>query len=238
MVLLTDELKAYAGDALRAALVRFTGTPSKAFASGALVTLLVQSSSATMVTLIGLVNAGLLSFPQVVGVVMGASLGATVTGALAAIGGSTSAKRTALTHVLFNLATGVIAILLLPLLLWGLGLMQARGWLEPGAVSLAAFHTTFIALGVALFLPYAEPIARRIERLLPERGPHLTRHLDDSLLAAPPVALEATRRTLIEIELELIDLLDPLLQGANAPIDPTRRAAASQALARTQLFFA
>jgi hypothetical protein len=47
MVLLTDGLKSFAGDALRRALVRFTGRPVKAFASGALVTALVQSSSAT-----------------------------------------------------------------------------------------------------------------------------------------------------------------------------------------------
>lgn len=80
MVLLTDGLKAVAGDALSAALVRFTGTPTKAFTSGALVTLMVQSSSATTVTLIGFVSAGLLTFPQAIGVVMGASLGTTGTG--------------------------------------------------------------------------------------------------------------------------------------------------------------
>jgi phosphate:Na+ symporter len=80
MVLLTDGLKAFAGDALRRALVRFTGTPFKAFGSGALVTLMVQSSSATTVTVIGFVSAGLLTFPQAVGVVFGASLGTTGTG--------------------------------------------------------------------------------------------------------------------------------------------------------------
>src|SRR5690606_15462357 len=80
MVLLTDGLKAFAGEALRRALVRFTGTPLKAFTSGALVTLVVQSSSATTVTVIGFVSAGLLAFPQAVGVVMGASLGTTGTG--------------------------------------------------------------------------------------------------------------------------------------------------------------
>jgi len=80
MVLLTDGLKYFAGEALRRALVRFTGTPIKAFGSGALVTLLVQSSSATTVTVIGFVSAGLLTFPQAIGVVFGASLGTTGTG--------------------------------------------------------------------------------------------------------------------------------------------------------------
>jgi len=80
MVLLTDGLKAFAGEALRQALVRFTGTPLQAFTSGTLVTLMVQSSSATTITLIGFVSAGLLTFPQAVGVVFGASLGTTGTG--------------------------------------------------------------------------------------------------------------------------------------------------------------
>lgn len=80
MVLLTDGLKAFAGDALRDALVRFTGTPVTAFASGTLVTLMVQSSSATTVAVIGFVSAGLLTFPQALGVVFGASLGTTGTG--------------------------------------------------------------------------------------------------------------------------------------------------------------
>lgn len=369
MVLLTDGLKAFAGNALREALLRFTGTPYKAFASGALVTLMVQSSSATTVTLIGFVSAGLLTFPQAMGVVLGASLGTTgtgwlvsvlglkvslgfyalplvgigalmqllakgrvrplglalagfglifigietlqggmqalagrfdlaalpsagfmghlaamavgilmtvvmqsssaavattltalhaqavnfdqaaavvigaaigttVTGALAAIGGSVPAKRTALTHILFNLATGLIALVLLPAFLWGLTLAQRHVGLEPGAVSLAAFHTAFIAVGVALFLPFIGTFAGWIEYLLPERGPRLTRHLDDSLLAAPAVALEATRRTLVDIAVELVGLVQPMLESSAAGADEARRAELRDALERTQRFYA
>lgn len=333
MVLLTDGLKAFAGDALRRWLIRFTGTPAKAFASGALVTAIVQSSSATTVTVIGFVSAGLLTFPQAVGVVLGASLGTTgtgwivsvlglqvsmgfyalplvglgaflkllahgrwrslglalagfglifigietlqdamrglsgvfdlarlpasglwghlltmligvvmtvimqsssaaiattltalhagainfdqasslvigaavgttVTGALAAIGGSVPAKRTALAHVVFNLATGLIAILLLPVFLWVIGLAQTHAGLEPGAMSLAAFHTIFIAVGVAIFLPLVDRFSRAIERVLPDSGPPLTRHLDNTVLQTPAVALEATRRALRETAAE------------------------------------
>lgn len=338
MVLLTDGLKSFAGDALRNALVRFTGTPLKAFASGALVTAMVQSSSATTVTVIGFVSAGLLTFPQAVGVVLGASLGTTgtgwivsvlglkvslgfyalplvgigaflkllghgrwrslgvalagfalifigietlqdamrglsgvfnlarlpaagfpahllamaigmamtvimqsssaavattltalhtgaisfdqaaslvigaavgttVTGALAAIGGSVPARRTALAHVIFNLATGLIAVVLLPLFLWGIRWAQVRLGMDAGAMSLAAFHTAFIALGVAIFLPFVDRFAGVIERVLPDRGPKLTRHLDATLLQAPAVALEATRRALSATACEVFAML-------------------------------
>lgn len=369
MVLLTDGLKAFAGDALRRALVRFTGTPLKAFFSGTLVTAMVQSSSATTVTVIGFVSAGLLTFPQAVGVVFGASLGTTgtgwivavlglkvsvgfyalplvgvgaflkllargrlkslgmalagfglifigietlqdamrglsgvfdlarlpasglwghllamivgivltvvmqsssaavattltalhtgavnfeqaaslvigaaigttVTGALAAIGGTVSAKRTALAHILFNSANGLIALVLLPVFLWGIGWAQRHLDLEPGAMSLAAFHTTFIALGVAVFLPFIHSFARAIERLLPERGPVLTRHLDDTVLSAPSVALEATRRALSETAGALLGTLRATLAGEDNRGDDMQRAQIHEGLERVESFFA
>jgi phosphate:Na+ symporter len=335
MLLLTDGLKALAGDSLRSALIRFTGTPRKAFVSGTVATLIVQSSSATTVMVIGFVSAGLLTFPQALGVVFGASLGTTgtgwivsllglkislgsyalpmvalgafarllgrgrirpggmalagfgliflgidglqramadlsdvvpladlpttgfvghllamligigltvimqsssaavattltalhsqvinfeqasslvigaaigttVTAALASIGASTPARRTALAFVIFNLATGVIALILLPGWLWLLGWAQRMDWLEPGVTSLAAFHTAFIALGVVIFLPIVEPFARLVERMLPERGPNLTKNLDRSLLSTPAVALEVSGRALREIAAEML----------------------------------
>lgn len=370
MVLLTDGLKAFAGDALRGALVRFTGTPLKAFGSGALVTLMVQSSSATTVTVIGFVSAGLLTFPQAVGVVMGASLGTTgtgwlvsvlglkisvgfyalpvvgigafmrllgrgrwrslglalagfglifigieglqeamqglsgvfrlselpsggllghlaamaigilltivmqsssaaiataltalhtgsvnfeqaaslvigaaigttVTGALAAIGGSVPAKRTALAHIVFNLSTGVIALLLLPLFLRSIAWAQEHLGLDPGATSLAAFHTAFIAVGVIIFLPGVHLFSRWVERILPERDSSPAQHLDNSLLHAPPVALEATRRALQETARELMEALRQFLDPSERHLDAeTRRSRIAASLARIQQFFA
>lgn len=369
MSLLTEGLKAFAGDALRQALVRFTGTPFKAFGSGALATALVQSSSATTVTVIGFVSAGLLTFPQAVGVVMGASLGTTatgwivaglglkismgfyalpvigvgafmhllgrgrikslglafagfgiiftgidtlqqamsglsgvfdlaalpasgwtghlaamlvgivltvlmqsssaavattltalhtgsvnfdqaaslvigaaigttVTGALAAIGGSAPAKRTAVAHVTFNLTTGLIAVAILPGLLWLVAWAQANFELDPGASSLAAFHTLFIGIGVLLFLPWAAPFARLIERLVSENRPALTRHLDSSLLHTPAVALEATRRVYRRIARHALRGLDAALGGLPLPPGEPSHAELRQALEQTRQFFA
>lgn len=369
MVLLTDGIKAFAGDALKSALVRFTGTPFKAFVSGALVTAMVQSSSATTVTVIGFVSAGLLTFPQAVGVVFGASLGTTgtgwivsvlglkvslgfyalplvgfgaflnllatprwrslgialagfglifigietlqdgmkglssvfklaqlpaggpwghvlamalgilmtvimqsssaavattltalhtgtvsfeqaaslvigaaigttITGVLAAIGGSNPAKRTALAHVSFNLATGVIAIVLLPAFFWGISWAQQHAGLDPGAMSLAAFHTAFIALGVVVFLPLVEPFARAIERVVPEDGPALTRHLDDTVLQAPAVALEANRRALADTACEMFSVFQEVLTGHSRVAAEPKCSGIRVALDRSQEFFA
>ena len=87
MTVMTEGLKALAGSALRTVLGKAAATPLRGSFWGALVTLLVQSSSATTMTTIGLVSAGLLTFPQGLGLVFGANVGTTGTGWLVALVG-------------------------------------------------------------------------------------------------------------------------------------------------------
>nr|WP_227539805.1 Na/Pi symporter [Acinetobacter sp. MB5] len=83
--LITDSLKALAGEALRQWLIRFTNSPSKAMFSGIILTLVVQSSTATTLATIGFVSAGVLSFHHAIGVIIGANIGTTSTGWLVAL---------------------------------------------------------------------------------------------------------------------------------------------------------
>jgi len=85
MTVMTEGLKAMAGSALRGVLSKAAATPLSGAFWGAIVTLLVQSSSATTMTTIGLVSAGLLTFPQGLGLVFGANVGTTGTGWLVAL---------------------------------------------------------------------------------------------------------------------------------------------------------
>src|SRR5262245_42959040 len=85
MTVMTEGLKALAGFARRGALSKAAATPLYGSFSGAIITLLVQSSSATTMTTIGLVSAGLLTFQQGLGLVFGANVGTTGTGWLVAL---------------------------------------------------------------------------------------------------------------------------------------------------------
>jgi phosphate:Na+ symporter len=85
MTVMTDGLKALAGSALRTVLAKAAATPLRGAFWGAIATLIVQSSSATTMTTIGLVSAGLLTFPQGLGLVFGANVGTTGTGWLVAL---------------------------------------------------------------------------------------------------------------------------------------------------------
>jgi phosphate:Na+ symporter len=85
MTVMTSGLKALAGSALRTVLSKAAATPLSGAFWGAVVTLIVQSSSATTMTTIGLVSAGLLAFPQGLALVFGANIGTTGTGWLVAL---------------------------------------------------------------------------------------------------------------------------------------------------------
>lgn len=186
--------------------------------TGVLLTNVLQSSTAAVATTLTALHAGTITLEQAASVVVGAAIGTTFTGALVALGGTVGAKRTALAHVLFNLGSGIIAIVLLPGFLWVVEeVSRMAGW-EPGAMSLAVFHTLFIAVGVLVFMPFVNRFERLVARLLPERKQDMSRHLDASTLAVPAVALEASQRALESITHQLVevqrDLLTQPLTGA------------------------
>ncbi len=80
MQVMTEALRQLASQSLRQVLARFTRSPLSGALTGAAVTALVQSSSATLLTTIGFVGAGLITFPQAIGIIYGANIGTTITG--------------------------------------------------------------------------------------------------------------------------------------------------------------
>lgn len=131
MILMSDGLKAVAGNSLKKILERFTGRPLSAFLSGTALTALVQSSSATTVTTIGFVSAGLLSFTAAIGVIIGATVGTTSTGWIVALLG-------------FKLNIGAVA---LPLI--GVGALLrllGKGRQASLGIALAGFGLIFIGI--------------------------------------------------------------------------------------------
>lgn len=85
MIIMTEGLRALAGDRIRKALMHFTRTPASGALTGAVTTAILQSSSATTVAAVGFVGAGLLAFPEALGIIFGANIGTTVTGWMVAL---------------------------------------------------------------------------------------------------------------------------------------------------------
>ena len=164
---------------------------------GLVLTVIVQSSSAAVTTILAALAGGAIGTEQAAALVIGANIGTTATAVVAAIGASVPARRTAFVHVLFNVVTGVIAFFILP---WFVDFAEYltgdRGSGADHALTIAAFHTGFSVLGALVFVPLVPSLARLCARIIPQRHPPLTRHLDPSLREVPALAIAAAVSTL------------------------------------------
>jgi phosphate:Na+ symporter len=181
---------------------------------GIVMTVVLQSSSAAVTTTLAALHGGAIALDQAAALVIGQNVGTTVTAALACIGASTAARRTAVAHILFNAATAAVAVAILPFFTSIVDRITDELSGGDDALSIAAFHTAFNLLGVALFLPWTRQFAALVALLVPERGPPLTRYLDASVIGVPAVAVEAARRTVIESAVVVLEVLRDLLAGA------------------------
>ena len=139
-------------------------------AVGTVLTMVLQSSHATLMLTLAALASGQVDLAQSLAIAIGANIGSAVTtGIMGALGGNRSGQRLALVHVLFNLGTAVVAFVLLQplgwLVLWASGLV---GLGNNSLLQLALFHTLFNALGVLLFWFWQERLAALLLRWLPE----------------------------------------------------------------------
>lgn len=161
---------------------------------GGLLTVLMQSSSAALTLVLSAAQSGLLTAQGAAAVVIGANIGTSVTAAIAAVAATANARRAAAAHVLFNLMTGAVALVLLPWLVPALLAFKAWLGLPPlPALTVALFHTLFNVLGVALMWPLADRLAAWLQGRFhtAEEDEARPRFLDDTVLAVPVLALDA-----------------------------------------------
>lgn len=180
-------------------------------AIGVAITLVTQSSSAGVAAALTAVYSGAISFPQAAAMVIGMDVGTTVTAALATLGGSAETRRTGYSHVIYNLLTAVMALLLLTpyTLVWE---TLAEGALAAHAeIALVAFHSLFNLIGVVLVLPFAAQFARMMTRLVPDPADPVVDRLDRNLLQNPNVALDSVVRILDGEIRRMLDLVTALL---------------------------
>jgi len=165
--------------------------------AGLLLTVLMQSSSVSLAIVLTLAEAGAIPLMAAAAAVIGANVGTTVTALLAVIGATPNAKRAAAAHVLFNVLTALVALLVLPLLLTIVdALRDGIGLASSPAVSLALFHTAFNVLGVALMWPVAGRLARFLEGRFHTRDEEIGKplYVDRNVASVPSLAVDALRR--------------------------------------------
>ncbi|MGD9498207.1 MAG: Na/Pi cotransporter family protein, partial [Armatimonadota bacterium] len=171
--------------------------------AGALVTMIIQSSSASMGITMALAAHNLITLEAAIALMLGDNIGTCITAQLASLGTQPTARRTAWAHTIHNVVGVILALILLK---WFLPLVLA---LSPSAEDLAVgssayqaalqrqvanSHTLFNVLDALLFLVFNAWFAALLERWIPDRGRPVVEmaHIDRRLLETPVAAAGAT----------------------------------------------
>lgn len=185
----------------------FSNNPLLGLAAGTLLTLLVQSSSATVGLTIALGTQGLIPLEAAVPIIFGDNIGTTVTAVLAALGTGRAARQACAAHVLFNVIGVCIWLPLMPL--W-IGFIEASS--SSIGHQIANAHTMFNICNTIIFLPFVKPFAALIRKIIPDAERIDRRdaaYLDPHLIQRTPVvAVSAVKhecRHMGEIVLELLE---------------------------------
>jgi phosphate:Na+ symporter len=208
-------------------------------AVGAVMTTVMQSSTASIAVTLSALYAGAVGLDQALALVIGQNIGTATSSAVAAIGASSTAKRLAVAYIAFKLVAALIAIALFPFVTPPI--VRVSQEIDPVGL-VAAYHTAYNVVGVAVLLPLMGPFTRLIERFVPEGGSPFTKYLDPASLRSPMVAVEAVRRT-VERALETMCLatatgLEGAAQGKTVrpALDGVTRVQASDGLRQAGAF--
>lgn len=175
---------------------------------GAVMTTIVQSSSASIAVLQNLAaTAGPDGISSIIGLVgaipilFGTNIGSTTTALLASIGGNTNAKRTAISHTIFNLVGTLIFIWLTPIIANFVTMISPSGGeLDVISRQIANAHLSFNVATTLLFLPFIGVLEKIVVKLIPEKSveedPMGTVYLDYNVLEQPFAAIHLATKEL------------------------------------------
>lgn len=190
---------------------------------GAILTAIIQSSSAMTSISITMVAAGLINISQGIYLTLGANVGTCLTGMLAgAKADSVNAKRTSLIQLIFNIG-GVVLVYLSDLLLTlfsggriSYGILFARMFPGVPHTQLAMFHTIFNIASVVIVLPFTDRLVALTERLIEDKlNDNSIEHfyyVNENMISTPSVAVE-------QIKQEIVNMSNIAIQNFNISVD-------------------
>jgi len=186
-------------------MVTFSKYPILGVLVGTALTMILQSSSATIALVQILAFRGLIDFPSAIPIILGDNIGTTITAQIARIGGTTGAKRVAWTHTFFNVIGTAYMLVFIYTGIYD----RVIEWLVPGPltdrnimVHIALAHSVFNIVNAAVFLPFIPLLQRFVERLIKQTGeviPVEPQYLERHLLETPPLALEQSKKEIVRM---------------------------------------
>ena len=160
--------------------------------AGAVLTAIIQSSSASVGILQALATTGSITYGACIPIIMGQNIGTCVTAMLSSVGATKNAKRAAFIHLIFNVLGAVLLLIVFAIL----RAVFAPALLGMGAseFGIAVAHSIFNVACVLIFLPLSSLLEKIALTLIPDaKVPETVSELDDRLLQTPQLALERCR---------------------------------------------
>ncbi len=202
MTTMSGVMKPLQGSApVREFFTKFSTNPILGIFAGTLVTVFVQSSSATVGLTMTLAGSGLIGLQGAFFLVLGDNIGTTITAQLAALGCNRTAKQAAMAHTLIKLI-GAFYFALLILNEDGFFMNLVRRTSSDPIRQVANAHTIFNVVNCLLFIPLVPAIARLCKFLIPsgeEEENELVVNLDANLLVTPVLALDSLDREITKM---------------------------------------
>ena len=182
----------------------------KAALVGALITSVVQSSSATLGITITLATQGLIDYPTAVALVLGENVGTTITAFLASLSANSNAKRAAYAHSIVNIVGVCWAITIFPFYLKLLDFLVNPS--ENVTLGIATAHTMFNVINVILFTPFIGPLEKLLCKLVKDDGKGTIKvtKLDKLMVKTPSVVIAQSTQEIINMNTEIKGMLSIL----------------------------
>jgi len=156
---------------------------------GAVLTAIIQSSSASVGILQGLCSTGVVTYGAAIPIILGQNIGTCITAIMGAIGANRNARRTAMVHLLFN----VVGAVMFAVVFYGLGMIIEWNFLGDSvqAWDISVIHTGFNLIATAVLMPLNGLLVKLAYLMVPEmKEPEKIELLDARLLATPAVAVQ------------------------------------------------
>ena len=188
MDLMGDSMKFLENEPWFARLMISFSNPLVGILFGAVLTAIIQSSSASVGILQGLCGTGVVTFGSAIPIILGQNIGTCITAILGAVGANRNARRTAAVHLLFN----VVGVTIFVVVFYGLGLIIDWKFLNDtaSAWNIAVIHTCFNIAATCVLMPMNKLLVKLAYVVVPkEETPQKQELLDERLLATPAVAI-------------------------------------------------
>ena len=180
--------------------------------AGAVLTGIIQSSSASVGILQALAATGQVPFSAAIPIIMGQNIGTCVTALLSSVGANRNARRAAFVHLFFNIIGSTVLLTVFSL---AQGLFHPAIFAGPAdQFNIAIAHTAFNLLCVAMLMPASQLLEKLAMRVIPDaREPEKNVRLDERLLATPPLALAQCEKQASSMAEEAVTALEEGLQA-------------------------